>query len=355
MKSVLRKIGFSTVALVLLALLAPLSVIAAAPPVCPAVATPAATISPYSLVGGRITVEAFCEDFTSAANGKVTRSVMISPGQYFDVVLCSNPSTGFQWSVPALVADTSIVSQGGHSFLSPATNLVGAAGKEVWTFYTLKQGQTTLYFEYSQPQVGGVKAQRTFTLTVIVSPATVPASVSAYNLVGGRITMEASCNDFDSAPNGLIVRELIVSPGQYFDVVLCSNPSTGFQWSANADIDDPTVVSQGGHSFLPPAGSMPGAAGKEIWTFNALKTGEAFISLEYSQPWQGGVKAVWVFNLIVVVRTGVTPSPTVTPATTVCPTAAATPATATPAATICPLVPAATPTPTPTPTPTLCP
>ena len=47
---------------------------------------------------------------------------------------------------------------------------------------------------------------------------------------------------------------------------------------------------------------VEGAAGKEIWTFNALRKGTSNISMEYSRPWEGGEKAEWTFTLDVVVK-----------------------------------------------------
>jgi len=45
-------------------------------------------------------------------------------------------------------------------------NIVGGAGKEVFTFRTLKKGVSTIDFEYSRPWEGGEKAQWTFKLEV---------------------------------------------------------------------------------------------------------------------------------------------------------------------------------------------
>jgi len=45
-----------------------------------------------------------------------------------------------------------------------------------------------------------------------------------------------------------------------------------------------------------------GAGGEEVWTFKALKAGTSKISMEYSQSWEGGMKAAETFALTVVVR-----------------------------------------------------
>ena len=89
-------------------------------------------------------------------------------------------------------------------------------------------------------------------------------------------------------------------------VTLCSNPSTGFEWSDSAQISDQTVLQQIDHKFEPAEGrdKLPplGAPAQETWTFKALKRGTSAISLEYGQPWEAGAKAAWTFVLTVVVK-----------------------------------------------------
>jgi len=85
-------------------------------------------------------------------------------------------------------------------------------------------------------------------------------------------------------------------------VSLASNPSTGYAWSENAIISDTTVLSQTEHNVVAPANSMPGSPGKEAWTFKPVKKGTATITLSYSQPWEGGAKNEWTFDLKVTVK-----------------------------------------------------
>lgn len=85
-------------------------------------------------------------------------------------------------------------------------------------------------------------------------------------------------------------------------MTLCSNPTTGFQWSESAKISDQTMLRQAAHKFVPPEGDVPGAAGQEVWTFKAPKKGTATLSMEYSRLWEGGEKGEWTFKLTVVVK-----------------------------------------------------
>lgn len=115
--------------------------------------------------------------------------------------------------------------------------------------------------------------------------------------------IDISCDDFMNLQH--ISQEVEVAVDGSFTVTLCSNPSTGFQWSESAQISDQTVLQQTAYEFVPPTDGLllaPGTPGKEIWTFQALKKGESTISMEYSQPWEGGEEAAWTFNLTVTVK-----------------------------------------------------
>ncbi len=114
-------------------------------------------------------------------------------------------------------------------------------------------------------------------------------------------SIEVSCDEFINIKH--ITKEVEVNAGDSFKVTLCSNPTTGFEWSESAQIGDQTVMEQVKHRFAAPKNKqLAGAAGQEIWTFRALKEGTTTISMEYSQPWEGGTKVEWTFELTVVVK-----------------------------------------------------
>ena len=113
-------------------------------------------------------------------------------------------------------------------------------------------------------------------------------------------SLDISCDDFRAQEQ--ISKEINVAAGNTFTVSLCSNATTGFEWSESAQISDSSVVQQTAHEFVEPDTSLAGAPGKEVWTFKALKKGTSKISMEYSRPWEGGEKGVWTFDLTVVVK-----------------------------------------------------
>ncbi|MFC2012963.1 protease inhibitor I42 family protein [Chloroflexota bacterium] len=115
--------------------------------------------------------------------------------------------------------------------------------------------------------------------------------------------VEITCDEFST--NHHFNQALEVRAGEIFEVKLCSNPSTGFQWSEGSQISDTIVLKQEKHEFVglesePPP--PPGTPGQEIWTFKALKQGSSTIYLEYSRPWEGGEKGEWTLTVDVIVK-----------------------------------------------------
>jgi len=114
-------------------------------------------------------------------------------------------------------------------------------------------------------------------------------------------SVEVSCDEFTKVKH--ISKEVQVAAGDLFMVTLCSNPTTGFQWSESAQVSDQAVLQQTDHKFVPAQEKgIVGAPGREVWTFKALKRGSSTISMEYSRPWENGEKGGWTFSLTVIVR-----------------------------------------------------
>ena len=121
------------------------------------------------LDGGRSTIgiEISYDELSNLKH--ITKQVEITYQGELIVTLGSNPTTGFQWSENPKIADNTVLEQYEHNFLSPeATGVVGASGKDVWTFKSLKKGTTIISFDYSRPWEGGEKGEWTVELTVVV-------------------------------------------------------------------------------------------------------------------------------------------------------------------------------------------
>jgi inhibitor of cysteine peptidase len=97
-------------------------------------------------------------------------------------------------------------------------------------------------------------------------------------------------------------KEVTLAAGGMLTVTLESNITTGYSWSENASIADKTVIQQTDHKYQPPATPIPGAGGKEVWTFKALKAGKLTISMEYKRPFEPTVAPAKTFSLILAVQ-----------------------------------------------------
>lgn len=112
-------------------------------------------------------IEISCDEF--GASNHITKEVEIPHPSSQIVILCSNATTGFQWTETAQISDETVIYQYEHNFVPPdEEDVVGAPGKDVWTFKTLKQGTSTITFDYSRPWEGGEKGAWTFTLVVTI-------------------------------------------------------------------------------------------------------------------------------------------------------------------------------------------
>jgi len=94
--------------------------------------------------------------------------------------------------------------------------------------------------------------------------------------------------------------EFQIEVGDKIYVELCSNPSTGFKWIYEMNVDN--VIKEEGYDFEEPDSNVVGASGKEIWTFEAIEKGTTVIDMQYSQPWDGGIKGEWTYRINVTVE-----------------------------------------------------
>jgi predicted secreted protein len=112
----------------------------------------------------------------------------------------------------------------------------------------------------------------------------------------GSQTKTVDVGYVDLQSQRFITRDITLAVGDALRVTLASNASTGFRWTAQAQIGDSAVVQQTGHESVGPAAAQPGASGTEVWTFKAVKAGTTTISTDYNQPWPGGTKGAWTFK-----------------------------------------------------------
>jgi inhibitor of cysteine peptidase len=88
-------------------------------------------------------------------------------GERVVIVLKSNKSTGYEWRLIAPVDEKMLKLLKAEYFLAD-NQLVGAGGKEVWTFEALKPGKTMLSFKYIRSWEKKLPPadQRTFVISI---------------------------------------------------------------------------------------------------------------------------------------------------------------------------------------------
>ena len=109
--------------------------------------------------------------------------------------------------------------------------------------------------------------------------------------------VELSCEEFGE--NSHYISEFEIEVGDKIRVKLCSNPTTGFKWTY--EISAESVLKEEDYDFEEPEGDIPGVAGIDVWTFEAVEKGTTEVRMEYSQPWEGGLKAEWTYTMNVTV------------------------------------------------------
>ena len=116
--------------------------------------------------------------------------------------------------------------------------------------------------------------------------------------------IEISCDDFNQQTS--ITDSLTIDSGELIKIKLCSNPSTGFQWSEMPENTRPEILAQDSHEFSLLGDSStplpPGTPGMEIWTFKTQEKGQSQLFFSYSRHWEGGEKGVWTYTLNVTVQ-----------------------------------------------------
>ena len=109
--------------------------------------------------------EVSCDQFR--ANGHRSSEFEVEVGDKIRVELCSNPTTGFERTYGT--GGGSVLREEDRDFAEPEdAGVVGAAGKDLWTFESTAEGTTEILTEYGQPWDGGIKSEWTFTLAVTV-------------------------------------------------------------------------------------------------------------------------------------------------------------------------------------------
>lgn len=84
------------------------------------------------------------------SQGLSAKTIEVRVGKNAVITLESNHSTGFQWQL-AKPLETDIIEFKNTEYVPSNTGRIGAGGKEVWTFKTLKKGKVEISLIYVRP------------------------------------------------------------------------------------------------------------------------------------------------------------------------------------------------------------
>ena len=140
-------------------------------------------------------------------------------------------------------------------------------------------------------------------------PETTDTTISDNDVpqIATATVISVSCEEFQQLEAPAIVsKEIELNTGDTVTIMLCSNPTTGFEWE-EAQISDSAVLELVERNYEPGEGAkqdppVPGSGGTEVLTLQALDAGKSSLTMEYSRPWEGGQKANWTFALNVTVK-----------------------------------------------------
>lgn len=76
---------------------------------------------------------------------------------------------------------------------------------------------------------------------------------------------------------------ITVKSAETFNLVVPSNPSTGYHWDIIPELDE-KIVAFAEQNYFAEQPVIPGSGGMEVWTFRALSAGDTTIMLGYYPP-----------------------------------------------------------------------
>ena len=133
---------------------------------------------------------------------------------------------------------------------------------------------------------------------LIFTAFTIASLLSSCIVTSHDYKVDISCDEF--VENNHRSGDYKLEIGDKIRLELCSNPTTGFQW--DYEMTKENVMKEEDHDFEGSRTDLPGAPSIELWTFEAIDKGTTELNMEYSQPWDGGIKKEWSYTLQVTVE-----------------------------------------------------
>jgi inhibitor of cysteine peptidase len=95
-------------------------------------------------------------------------TVTVRKGQIFALTLRSNPTTGYIWQLGKPPED-GVIQFIDNQYRGDKSGLVGAGGREIWTFKAVGTGETTIDLKYVRPWEKNTAPAKSALFKVVVS------------------------------------------------------------------------------------------------------------------------------------------------------------------------------------------
>jgi predicted secreted protein len=206
---------------------------------------------------------------TEAAFGK---TVAAKVGEWVDVSLTENPSTGMGWHRSWAPLDGLVEIR--DVYVAPETQpgaltLLGAPGTRHFLLYVAGTGKYTVGVQYGQWWEHGQRQElRTFVI------------------------------DSTGTPPGTLANEVTLKVGSTYEIVRSANSTTGFFWKCTWEPGDGLTLTR--HEYVPkphPQG-MVGVGGTMYFSLRADKVGRYVVSLVYARGNDIGRRETQVINVV---------------------------------------------------------
>jgi inhibitor of cysteine peptidase len=103
-----------------------------------------------------------------AASAQDSKPITVKTGQEFTITLVSNPTTGYRWDLDKPI-DGKLVQLVTNDYVRPNTTLIGAGGKQVWTFKAVAEGKTQIDLKYFRSWEKDVEPVQKTNFVVVIS------------------------------------------------------------------------------------------------------------------------------------------------------------------------------------------
>lgn len=105
----------------------------------------------------------------SVTYDETVKMITAKIGEPFSISLDSNATTGYQWKLSSPL-DATVIKLESSVYQDPQSDrkIVGAGGKELWTFIPVGQGETLIRMEYIRPWETGSTPARAHEVKVVV-------------------------------------------------------------------------------------------------------------------------------------------------------------------------------------------